>query len=134
MKYEDLDKTLTYLDGRVKFIFQTGKTILCLDYSNLQGQDFIDFIRKFNEWAHAMEYQPNSLYVLIDTTNNKVNNDVLEEMKKTINDLSKPYCKKTAVYGMETLQKVFVNTLSRLGGVSMKSFDSKEEAIQWLVE
>jgi hypothetical protein len=117
---------------RVRFIEHRGKQILYHDFSNIMDSD--EALRAFAQSkalvAHA---EPRSLLTLTTVANSKFNPATIAGLK----DLAfhnKPFVRHGAVLAVTGLLKVIFVTVTQLTGRNMRSFDSEEEAKNWLVE
>jgi hypothetical protein len=108
-----------------------GKAIIIHNYVAIDDEDFVEAI-EYNVSDTARRAIPDQL-LLLDITNAYITTEVLETFKKAAIDI-KPYTKKIAVVGVRGIQKVFfkiVITFSKSNNI--KSFETREEAMDWLV-
>ena len=72
------------------------------------------------------------ILLLLDLQGSYANKEILNEFI-TAGKLSNPHVKKTAVLGITGVKKVLLNVVNKFTDVGAKSFNSDEEAKDWLV-
>lgn len=112
-------------------IIYNEKQIIYLDFSS-----FIDDKEKAKELIKGAtveytKYPLNSVLVLVNVTNLRFNSEVMNIFKEE-QDKSAPFEKKVAVFGMNSLQRIAYNFVTRSNGDAVKSFDTELEAKNWL--
>ncbi|MCP4606766.1 MAG: STAS/SEC14 domain-containing protein [Proteobacteria bacterium] len=123
--------TTPFLYERTSWIKHKGQTILVRDYSKLGGEEAIRIVTQ-----HADEVDKKGirgLLVLVDITDAYANKEVLSAFKNA-SAKAKPYFKKTAVIGAVGVLKFFLHLVDTFASLESRSFDTKEEALDWLVE
>lgn len=115
---------------RVRFIPYGGKSILIEDFSNLDpGPEFYDLLRRVQE---TIASQPeHSVLAVVDVSNSHFDMEVLNAFGKFVK-ANTPFIKCTTVVGVKGLVEVGLMTVSRLGGRSFKTFDTIQEAMDYL--
>ncbi len=116
---------------RVHFFQHKGKSILLEDYSNLSpGPEFLDTLKKAQE---TIGHQPQkSVLALVDVSNSHFDMESLNAFGKFVK-ANTPFIKCTVVVGVKGLVEVGLMAVSRLGGRSFETFDTKEEALDYLI-
>jgi hypothetical protein len=71
--------------------------------------------------------------VLTDFTGASFDHDALRTMKETA-VFDKPFVKKSALIGTETLPKEFYDQMKSFSRRELPIFTSREEALAWLIE
>lgn len=133
MNFNKLDRNEKYLNGRISFIFHKDQYILFTDYSNLEGSEMEIFAQKVYDWCASFEYtDKNSLLNFSDFTNSKVSKKALNILNGIGKDIMGPYNKKSALIGINRMQKIFLNTLNKISGANILCFNTKEDALDWL--
>ena len=117
---------------RTRFIEHQGHRILLLDYSDIQrGDEALPAIQRSKEVVAA---QPKgSLLVMTVVRNARYNSEVLAAMK----DLAAhnaPYVKASALVGMGGLHRIAYQAVILFSRRTIKTFDSEDEALDWLVQ
>ncbi len=108
-----------------------GRRILLRDYSNLAGNEGVKAINE--NMARFFPEGEKDLLVLVNITNSAINKESLFAMKKAARKI-RPLVKKTAIVGTEAIHKFFINIITSASGLSVKTFNTAEEAKDWLVE
>lgn len=116
---------------RVKFIKHGEKEILLLDFSNSRTDEVLEIIEHAKRVISAKP--ENSLLTLTDVTNARFNDEVGNSMKQ-FSAHNKPYVKAGAVVGITGLKKIIFGAVVAFSKRNLESFDSVEQAKQWLVE
>jgi hypothetical protein len=115
---------------RVRFILHREKKILLQDYSNLQpGPEFIELIRKARKLIDSQPFH--SVLTLVDVTQSVFDTEVLVILKEFVK-ANTPYMKCTTVTGITGLKEVGLMAVSRVAGRPIKTFASREEALDFL--
>lgn len=113
---------------RVGFRKIRGQRIYCIDYSQLEGKELIDYV--MFTCVDVLDVEPQTSF-LIDLTGTKL---TLESLNYII-DASKriqPKVHKSAVIGADGFLKVFLSTYLLLTGSDLKNLPSKEKAEEYL--
>lgn len=120
------------MEGLSNITYQ-NKKIIYLDYSNIGNskEQAIQLIKAGTvEYA---KYPPKSVIALVNVTNLRFDSEVMSVFKEE-QDKAAPYEKKVAVFGLNALQRIAYNFISGSNkNVSIKAFDSEQEAKDWLV-
>ncbi len=113
-------------------IINSGQTEIILhNYSNIEDDKFVSTIEA--NVSNSKERGNDNQLLLLDITNAYISTKVLDTFKKASIDI-KPFTKKIAVIGVKGIQKVFFNiVLTFSKSNDLKSFKTKEEAINWLI-
>lgn len=106
------------------------KTIAVHDYSGLANQDYVDAIMENAKLAEEENY-PVGL-ILVVATDTVVNKDVVKAYKYATKKASASISK-SAVVGATGIQKLFINVVATFANVEVRAFDSKDDAVEWLV-
>jgi len=123
------------MEKRIKIIEHQGKKIHFIDYSGLKDEKsliaIIELVDEFNKIQ--IEKKETDFLILSDITNSFIYGDALKIMKESGNKI-KPYTKKTALLGITGAKKVLLRTANAVLNLNMRPFNSKEEALDWLVK
>ena len=117
---------------KINSIIKHGNLEIILhDYSDINDDKFVPAIEA-NVNDSRERSNPNQL-LLLDITNSYISTPVLNAFKKASIDI-KPFTKKIAVIGIKGIQKVFFSVILTFSkSNNLKSFKTKEEAIDWLI-
>lgn len=108
-----------------------GKSILYLDFSNMSKAD--EIIKLEDEGAEYMRKQAlNSVLTLSNMENMFFNNDLRKYFEEMVKG-NAPYIKSSAVIGLTGLISIMYNAFVKITGRNIKSFKSKEEALEYLI-
>ncbi|MCU0661824.1 MAG: STAS/SEC14 domain-containing protein [Myxococcota bacterium] len=105
--------------------------VLFRDYRNLMGKELVDKI--FSYHAHTSSLTEKNILMVIDVSQAYVDREVLGAFKK-VAAANKSKVKKTAVIGLEGVQRVFLDVIVRFSSTNIRSFNAMEEALAWLIE
>lgn len=120
---------------RIYFIEYKGKQVLFSDYSGVNFiQDPTYFKEIIAEEARAFDESEAKVLGLAYAKDTRVDTDLLSIMKEH----GKKYrakVAKDAIYGLSTVNRIFVNTYNMfVGGEKTRAFESKEAALEFLVK
>ena len=114
---------------RIRSIDHQGKKILLVDFSNCSANEVEEIARAAPD---DITVQPrNSVLVLTDFTGAAFDRDALQAMKETA-VFDKPFVKKSALIGTESLPRDFYEDMTRFSRRELPIFKTREEALAWL--
>jgi hypothetical protein len=116
---------------RVMFVRHKQKELLRLDFSECTHEELLEHIAKARDII--TQQLPNSLRVITNLTNLRVNKDTVKILREYI-ELNKPFVLASAVFGVSSQNKVLFNTVITLAHRDIRLFDSEEAAKDWLAE
>ena len=115
-----------------QWIQHKGKRILYMDIATSSNEELIDITERIKKVI--VNEPPKSVLCLVNVKGGKFNN----EISQTIKEFAKfcdPYVKVSASIGVEGLMKIIHNAIVMFtGNKSLVLKNSKEEALDWLVE
>lgn len=108
-----------------------GHQVIYLDYSNLKDKE--EIIRMVFDGSELIRSQPlNTVLSLVNMENmffnNEIRNVITENVKKNT-----PHVKMSAVYGLNGLISIMFNSFLRMSGRNVKSFRTREDALEYLI-
>jgi hypothetical protein len=112
-------KTLTYKDKQIIHISFKGMSSL---------DDICDLIERSKLLIHSQPAK--SVYSVTDITDMHVSPQIKDMFLDFIKS-NKPYMKASAVIGVTGLKQFIFNTITKLTGRDIKSFDSEQQAKDW---
>lgn len=116
-------------DEKVSFEEYKGRKILYVDFSGLTDSvEIINIIKK----AQEMIVKSKDVLLLINTKDSMGTPKVISAYKDFAKT-TKPYIKKDAVCCMSKTHKIFLESIRFFTNVTLKEFDAKEEAEEYLV-
>jgi hypothetical protein len=119
------------MKDRIQFITHQGKRVLFVDCSHCTP----DELEKMSQLVpgYVSAEPKGSLLLLADFTGAKFDRNAIEQMKQgTVYD--RPYIKRSAWFGTDTLPHVFYEHLKNFSQRDLPTFKTKEEALDWLVK
>jgi len=117
--------------NRVRFIANQGKQILLLDLSNCSATEVEKIIRTVPD---IVTTQPRgSVLILSDFTGASFDQDALRTMKEAA-VFDKPFVKKSAWVGAESLPKLFSEAMKDFSRREFPIFNTRDEALSWLAK
>ena len=118
------------LEERLRFIKHEGHAIYSIDLTHCAAKELLvllDLIR-----ADIVRHAPGSVLTLVDVTGAEVDKKVATRIKEVL-VLDRPYVKRSAWLGTESLPHVFYEHFKNFSQRELPSFKTREEALEWLV-
>ena len=116
--------------GKTKLINHKGENIFYIDFSNTKNEtEVFAIIEEASQYITSQS--ESSLYLLTNLTNAFFNTTVKNKMNEYLVQ-NKPYTKKSAVFGMGGLIRILYNGLMKLTGRDVRSFETEEQAKDFL--
>lgn len=113
-----------------EIIYHKGKTILYLDFTNMK--DKAEIMKLEDDGVTYIRKQPlNSVLTLTNMEGMFFNNELKKYFEEAVKG-NAPYVKSGAVIGLTGLISVMYNAFVAVTGRNIKSFKSKEEALDYL--
>jgi hypothetical protein len=119
------------MENRIRFIRHHGKLILLIDISHCTAHEILaltDEVRR-----QIAKHPHNSVLTLADFTGAQFDKVVATRVKELL-VLDRPYVKRAAWVGTESLPKVFYENFKSFSQRDLPAFKTREEAMDWLVE
>jgi len=118
------------MDDRLRFFEHEGRRILLVDLSHCTAREVEEITRRVPDYVTT---QPlGSTLILTDFGGASFDRDTLIAMKETA-VFDKPYVKKSALVGTESLPREFYESMKTFSRRELPIFSSREEALKWLV-
>jgi hypothetical protein len=118
------------LDDRLHFVKHKGQTILVVDVSRCSAKEallLLDMVR-----ATVARQAPGSVLILADFAGAQIDKQVATRLKEVL-VLDRPYVKKSAWVGTESLPHIFYEHFKSFSQRDLPTFKTREEAMDWLV-
>ena len=115
---------------RVRFITHEGKQILFIDVTNCAVEEVIELLTEVQCIVTAQP--PKSVLTLSDLTGARFSRSAVTRMKE-VAVFDRPYVKRAAFVGAQSLPKVFYEALKTFSQREFRKFKTREEAMDWLV-
>ena len=116
---------------RLRFIKHKGHVIFLIDFSHCPAKEILLLLDQVR--AHVARHEPGSVLTLADVHGAKINKVVATRIKEVL-VLDRPYVKKSAWVGTESLPHVFYENFKSFSQREIPVFKTREEALDWLVE
>lgn len=117
------------MSDRIRFITHQGKQILLVDLSHCEAALVEKILR---ELPDVVSKRPRgSVLIFSDFTAATFDAEAFRALKETA-VFDKPYIKKTAWIGTESLPEDFAKSLTSYSRREFPTFGSREEALAWL--
>jgi hypothetical protein len=119
------------LDERLHFVKHKGQAIYVIDFSHCSGKEMmvlLDLVR-----ADIARHAPGSVLTLADVTGAQMDKKAATRVQEVL-VLDRPYVKRSAWVGTESLPKVFFEHFKNFSQRELPAFKTREEAMDWLVE
>jgi hypothetical protein len=120
----------TAVSDRLRFIKHKGEVIFSIDFSHCKEKQMLLLLDqvKFIVARHA----PGTMLTLADFTSAEIDKQVATRMKEVL-VLDRPYVKKSAWVGTESVPHVFYENIKSFSQRDFPTFKTREEAMDWLV-
>jgi len=126
----NLDDTVGPTPERLRFVKHKGHAIYLIDISHAPAKEILLLIEQVR--ADIARHAPGSVLTLADFTGAEVDKKVATRMKEVL-VLDRPYVKKSAWVGTESLPHVFYENFKSFSQREIPTFKTREEAMDWLV-
>lgn len=118
------------LDDRMHFVKHKGQAIFVIDFSHCSGKEMmllLDLVR-----ASISRHAPGSVLTLADFSGAQIDKTVATHIKEVLT-LDRPYVKRSAWVGTESLPHVFYENFKSFSQRDFPTFKTRDEAMDWLV-
>ena len=114
---------------RIRFITHHGKQVLLVDSSHCSAAEVEKVYRELPEFVITRPLS--SVLILSDFTGASFDGEAMRVMKETA-VFDKPYVKKSALVGIESLPREFYENLKSFSRREFPVFKTRDEALAWL--
>ena len=126
----NLDDTVSGInETRLRFIKHKGHTILCIDFRGCEPKEMLLLLDQIK--ATVGRHTPGSLRILTDFAGAQFDKQVATRAKEVL-VLDRPYVKKSAWIGTESVPHVFYENFKSFSQRELPTFKTREEALDWL--
>ena len=115
---------------RVCFITHQGKQILLTDLTNCVAEEVIELLTAVQRLVTAQPRK--TVLTLGDFTGAEFSRAAVTRMKE-VAVFDRPYVKRAAFVGAESLPEVFYEGLKTFSQREFRKFKTREEAMDWLI-
>lgn len=117
-------------EDRLRFIKHKGHTIFLIDLSHCSSKEMLVLLDQIK--AAVERHAKGSLLILSDFSGAQIDKKVATRAKEVL-VLDRPYVKKSAWVGTESLPHVFYENFKSFSQRELPTFKTREEALEWLV-
>ena len=117
-------------DDRLRFVKHKGQAIFVVDLSRCRAKEMLLLMDQVR--AIVARHAPGSMLTLADFTGAELDRRVVTRMKEVLT-LDRPYVKRSAWVGAESLPHVFHENIKSFSQREFPTFKTREEAMDWLV-
>ena len=117
-------------DERLRFVKHKGQAIFVIDFSHCTTKEMLLLLDQVR--ADVARHAPGSVLTLADFTGAQVDKSVATRIKEVL-ALDRPYVKKSAWVGTESLPHVFYENFKSFSQREFPTCQTREEAMEWLV-
>jgi len=116
---------------RLRFIKHKGQAIFLIDFSHCKGKEMLLLLDQVR--ADVARHAPGSVLTLADFSGAQLDKAVATKIKEVL-VLDRPYVKKSAWVGTDSLPHVFYENFKNFSQREFPTFETREEAMDWLVK
>ena len=117
--------------SRIERIAYKDRQILSIDHSNLEEAELLENMRAATKLM--LEHKGDKLLCLISFEGTYTTEKVFDELKSKEALESMKNVEKTAVLGVTGIKKIFLNAYNQMTGKQIRAFNTKNEALEYLV-
>jgi hypothetical protein len=114
---------------RIQFIKHNGKAVMLIDLSHCTKDEVLEVVDEVQR--QVTRHEPKSVLTLADFTGVQIDKAVATRMKEVL-VFDRPYVKRSAWVGTESLPKVFYDNFRNFSQRDFPTFPTREEAMNWL--
>ncbi|HEX6806153.1 MAG TPA: hypothetical protein VF133_20940 [Terriglobales bacterium] len=119
------------MEDRIRFVTHRGQQVLLADLSNCSAEEVARVARQVP--SYAANLPRGTVLLLADFTGAKFDKTAIESLKQaTVFD--RPLLKRSAWVGADSLPHVFYENLKAFSQRDLPTFDTREQALDWLVQ
>ena len=118
------------MEERLRFVKHQGQVIFLIDFSHCPEKELLFLLEQVKNIV--ARHAHGSLLTLGDFTGAEVDKKVATRMKEVL-VLDRPYVKKSAWVGTESVPHVFYENIKSFSQRELPVFKTREEAMDWLV-
>jgi len=116
---------------RLCFVKHKGHAIFLIDFSHCKPKEMLLLLDQVR--ADVARHAPGSVLTLADFSGAHIDKRVATKIKEIL-VLDRPYVKKSAWVGTDSLPHVFYENFKSFSQRDIPTFETREEAMEWLVQ
>jgi hypothetical protein len=117
-------------EERLRFIKHKGHSIYLIDFKNCKAKELLLLLEQVR--ADIARHEPGSVLTLAEFAGAEIDRNVATRVKEVL-VLDRPYVKRSAWVGTESLPHVFYEHFKSFSQRELPLFKTREEAMDWLV-
>lgn len=118
-------------EERLRFIKHHGHAIYFIDFTHCSAKELLLLLDQIR--ADIARHAPGSVLTLADFTGAQIDKNVATRVKEVL-VLDRPYVKRSAWVGTESLPNVFYEHFKSFSQRELPLFKTRKEAMEWLVQ
>ena len=118
------------MSDRIRHVKHHGKPIMDVDFTNCSAEEMLTVLDELQR--QIAKHAPNTVLAIADYSGAEVNKAVATRIKEVL-VLDKPFVKRAAWIGAESVPKVYYENFKTFSRRDIPTFTSREEALDWLV-
>jgi hypothetical protein len=118
-------------EERLRFIKHKGHAIYLIDFKNCKAKELLLLLEQVR--ADIARHEPGSVLTLAEFAGAEIDRKVATRVKEVL-VLDRPYVKRSAWVGTESLPHVFYEHFKNFSQRELPLFKTREEAMEWLVQ
>ncbi|MGD1023811.1 MAG: hypothetical protein ABR880_13580 [Candidatus Sulfotelmatobacter sp.] len=119
------------VEERLRFIKHKGHAIFLIDFSHCAAKELMVLLDQVR--ADIARHAPGSVLTLVEVAGAEIDKTVATRIKEVL-VLDRPYVKRSAWVGTESLPHVFYEHFKTFSQRELPTFKTREEAMEWLVQ
>jgi hypothetical protein len=119
------------MEKRIRFVKHEGQLIMLIDLSHCTPAEIMPLADEIQR--RVAEHPHNSLLTLADFTGVQIDKVAAMRIKEVLT-VDRPYVKRSAWVGAESLPHVFYENFKIFSQRDLPTFKTREEAMDWLVK
>jgi hypothetical protein len=118
-------------EERLRFIKHKGHAIYLIDFKNCKAKELLLLLEQVR--ADIARHELGSVLTLAEFAGAEIDRSVATRVKEVL-VLDRPYVKRSAWVGTESLPHVFYEHFKNFSQRELPLFKTREEALEWLVQ
>jgi len=118
------------LEERLRFIKHKGHAVYSIDLTHCTPKELLVLLDRIR--ADIARHAPGSVLTLVEVAGAQIDKQVATRIKEVL-VLDRPYVKRSAWVGTESLPHVFYEHFKSFSQRELPSFKTRDEALEWLV-
>ena len=118
------------MSDRIRQVKHRGKSIMDVNFTNCSAEEMLTILDELR--LRMAKHAPNTVLALADYSGAEVNKAVATRIKEVL-VLDRPYVKRAAWIGAESVPKAYYENFKTFSRRSIPIFTNREEALDWLV-